>query len=318
MPFVPAMRARSRRIFSSSDIAPPEPIFWVSTSIRSAPVAVSIAHRSYRSLSSARFLSSVTKRPSGDSFAWRGVGPLSEGLEKTRSRGRSPATAGAATATRSSEASLMRMGATLGGDAQKKRRSPKTPPSIFRLGKLLGFRGALGLGGRSVTADVAAFGDTSSLTGAATQVVELRTANVAAAHDLDLVDDRRIKREDALDALTERNLANGEAGADALVGAGDAYALERLHAGTVAFDHLHTDAQRVAGAEFGNGLLGGERVNGFALKGLDQVHFFFSSLSRRAPEGGACDAPPWRSIRSGRLSRVSSTARSCRHAAIFA
>ena len=79
------------------------------------------------------------------------------------------------------------------------------------------------------------------------------------------------------------------------------------------------DAKRVARAEFGNGLVLGQRVNGLALEGLDQVHRSFAFVSRRrAPEGGACDAPPWRSIRSGRRSRVSSIARSRRHAAIFA
>src|SRR5690349_20210047 len=181
--------------------------------------------------------------------------------------------------------------------------------------KRSGFRCSLG---RRIATDIAALGDTGGLTGPAAQVVKLGAAHGTAAHDLDLVDDRRIEREDALDALAERNLANSEAGSDALIGAGDAHALERLHAGAVAFDHLDADAKRVAGAEFGNGLVLGQRVDRFALQGLDQVHFFFSSFSRRAPEGGACDAPPWRSIRSGRLSRVSLTAASCRHAAIFA
>ena len=95
-----------------------------------------------------------------------------------------------------------------------------------------------------------------------------------------------------------------------MFGAGDAHAFEHLDAGAVAFDDLHADAQRVAGAEFGDVLVGGQRVNGFALERLDQVHCLTRLLSSRcAPEGGACDAPPWRSIRSGRLSRVSSTAR---------
>src|SRR4029079_10638040 len=194
-------------------------------------------------------------------------------------------------------------------------------PAFAGVQASLGF-GRLGLGAlpaRNLAADVAALGDARGLTGASAQIVELGPADVAAAHDLDLVDDRRIEREDALDALAEADLADGEAGTNALVGAGDAHALERLHAGAVAFDHLDADAERVARAEFGDGLVLGQRVDRFALQGLDQVHFFFSSLSRRrAPEGGACDAPPWRSIRSGRLSRVSSTARSCRHAAIFA
>jgi hypothetical protein len=83
----------------------------------------------------------------------------------------------------------------------------------------------------------------------------------------------RIEREDALNAFAEADLADREAGADALVGAGDADAFEILDAGAVAFDDLDADAERVARAEFGNGLVGGERVNGFALEGLDKVHF---------------------------------------------
>src|SRR5437868_4413673 len=175
------------------------------------------------------------------------------------------------------------------------------------------------LAARNVTLDGAALGDAGGFTGAAAQVIKLGAADVAAAHHLDMVDDRRIEREDALDALAETDLAHREAGADALVRAGDAHPLEILHASAVAFDHLDADAQRVARAEFGDGLVLGERVNGFALERLDQVHFLSAFVSRRcAPEGGACDAPPWRSIRSGRRSRVSSIARSCRHAAIFA
>src|SRR6185369_5487297 len=54
---------------------------------------------------------------------------------------------------------------------------------------------------------------------------------------------------------------------------GDADAFECLDSGAFALDHLNTDAQRVAGAEFGNGLFLGQRVDRFALKGLDQVHF---------------------------------------------
>src|SRR5206468_2964111 len=123
--------------------------------------------------------------------------------------------------------------------------------------KLLSFR-RLGLGtlaAGDVALDRPALGDASGLTRAAAQIVELGTADVAAAHDLDMVDDRRIEREHALDALAEADLADGEAGADALIGASDAHALEILDAGAVAFDHLDADTKRVAGAEFGNGLV---------------------------------------------------------------
>src|SRR5205814_5917698 len=130
----------------------------------------------------------------------------------------------------------------------------------------------LGLGAlpaRNVALDRPALGDSGGLTGTPAQVIELGSADIAAAHDLDLVDDRRIEREDALDTLAEADLAHGEAGADALVRAGNAHAFERLHAGAIAFDHLDADAQRVAGTEFGNGLVLGQRVDRLALQGLD-------------------------------------------------
>ncbi len=172
---------------------------------------------------------------------------------------------------------------------------------------------------RRVAAGVAALGDAGRLTGAATQVIELGAADGAAADDLDHVDNRRIKREDALDALAEADLADGEARADALVRAGDAHAFERLDAGAVAFDDLDADAERVAGAEFGDLSCRRSARRWLRARESRSGSFLTAFVSRRrAPEGGACDAPPWRSIRSGRLSRVSSTARSCRHAAIFA
>ena len=56
--------------------------------------------------------------------------------------------------------------------------------------------------------------------------------------------------------------------------------------------------------------------------GPDRIDLFWvdtaGALIHRASRGGAWDAPPWRSIRSGRLDRVSSTAFACLHAAIFA
>jgi hypothetical protein len=75
---------------------------------------------------------------------------------------------------------------------------------------------ALGLGlcslpASNIALDGASLGNAGRLTRAATQVVKLGAAHVAPAHDLDRIDDRRIEREDALDALAERNLADGEA-----------------------------------------------------------------------------------------------------------
>src|SRR3546814_425697 len=54
--------------------------------------------------------------------------------------------------------------------------------------------------------------DARRLAGAATQVVELRTAHIAEAHHLDGIDERAVQREDALDTLAVRQLAHGEGG----------------------------------------------------------------------------------------------------------
>src|SRR6187549_2185877 len=99
---------------------------------------------------------------------------------------------------------------------------------------------------------VAALGDTGRFAAAAAEIIELGAAHGATAHDLDRIDDRRIEREDALDALAERNLADGEVRIHALVRARDAHALVHLDAAAVAFDDFHADAQRIASAELGN------------------------------------------------------------------
>src|SRR3546814_11728793 len=99
-------------------------------------------------------------------------------------------------------------------------------------------------------AHVAALGDASALAGAAAHIIELGATHHALADDGDRIDVRRIKREDALHALAEADLAHGEVAAHALVRAGDADAFVILTAAAVAFDDLHADAQRVAGAGF--------------------------------------------------------------------
>src|SRR4051794_7504851 len=86
-----------------------------------------------------------------------------------------------------------------------------------------------GLSRRCIAALLAtALGDARRLAGAPAQVIELGAADLAAAHDLDRGQARRVEREDALDALAVRDLAQREAGVDAGVAAGDADALERL------------------------------------------------------------------------------------------
>src|SRR6187399_646946 len=117
-----------------------------------------------------------------------------------------------------------------------------------------------------------ALGDAGTLARAAAQIVELGATDDAAADHLDALDVRRVEREDALDALAEAHLADGEIAVDAAVRAGDAHALVVLHAGALALDHAHADAHGVAGAEFGNLLRLVERCDGLGLELLDQTH----------------------------------------------
>src|SRR5205085_2525540 len=141
-------------------------------------------------------------------------------------------------------------------------------------------RGRSGLLG--VLARIAALGDTGRLAGAAAQIIELRTADGAAADDLDRIDVRRIKREDALYALAEADLADGEGGAEAPVRPRDADAFEILDSGAVAFDHLYADAERVAGAELGDCAALGEAFDLLGLELLDEVHVRVALFSLRA------------------------------------
>src|SRR6185312_16170056 len=128
---------------------------------------------------------------------------------------------------------------------------------------------------------VLALGDARRLAAAATQIIELRAADPALAHDGHGVDQRRINRENALHTFAIGDLADGEALVEAFTLAGDAHAFERLDAlarlhllGLLVIgllDDLDVDLQRVAGAEFGMGLgADGLHLLGFEL--FEQVH----------------------------------------------
>src|SRR5436853_3261330 len=66
-------------------------------------------------------------------------------------------------------------------------------------------------------------GDAGGLAAPAAQVIELGAPHLAAPHDLDRVDQRRIEREHALDAFAVGNLAHGEVLVEAGAGAPDAH-----------------------------------------------------------------------------------------------
>src|SRR5262249_58029731 len=96
------------------------------------------------------------------------------------------------------------------------------------------------------------------LAAAPTQVIQLGAANLAATHDLDRVDHRRMERKHALDALAVRDLAHREVLVEAGAGAADAHALIGLHARALAFDHLDVDDHGIARGELRDGLAGGK------------------------------------------------------------
>src|SRR5687767_6557480 len=78
------------------------------------------------------------------------------------------------------------------------------------------------------------------------QEVELGAADAGRPHQVDLGDRRRMKREDALDALAERHLAHRERGAGAAAMQPDHDPLEDLDALLVALAHLYVHADGVA------------------------------------------------------------------------
>src|SRR5689334_15434817 len=183
-----------------------------------------------------------------------------------------------------------------------------------RLGHLLGGLG-LDVGGRRLVQllplVLAQLDDAGGLTGAAAQVVELGAADAAAADHLDAVEARAVERKHALDPLAVGDLAHREGRVDAAVAPRDAHALEGLHALAVALDHLHVHPQRVARPEVGDLPLLGGPGDLLALELLDDVHgrpFLWAPYRRRLlPYVRAAS-------RSGRRSRVTSSACACRQA----
>src|SRR5215469_2997588 len=117
-----------------------------------------------------------------------------------------------------------------------------------------------------------ALADAGRFAAPAAQIVELGPADLAAAHDLDRVDHRRVERKDALDALAVRDLAHREVLVEAAAGAADADALIGLHARPLALDHLDVDDHRVAGREIGDVLFGGKLRHLLFFELLDQIH----------------------------------------------
>ena len=131
--------------------------------------------------------------------------------------------------------------------------------------------------------------DAGLLAGEATKVVELRTANVTARNDLDLLDRRSVNREDTLDADAERDLADAEGFLDAAALASDDVALEHLDTRAVTFNNLHVHLDVVASAEIGNVALEVRRI-----EFIELLHKF--SPASRPGSDGECFTP-WRRVK---------------------
>src|SRR3954469_255165 len=105
----------------------------------------------------------------------------------------------------------------------------------------------LGLCGDRLFAGIQ-FLDTSRFATQSAEEIELRATHAAGAHDIDLVDNAGVHREDTLHAVSEAHLADGKAGLRA-GGLLDHDAFERLYAFLVAFLDLYVYADGVAGIE---------------------------------------------------------------------
>src|SRR5687767_15053584 len=146
--------------------------------------------------------------------------------------------------------------------------------------------------------------------------VQLGAADAGGAHDVDLVDDRRMQREDALHTLPERNLANGECRARAAAMHPDHHALEHLDALFVAFANFHVDADCVPRLDRGPG----RELS--LLDGFNGSHYSApfapcsnNSCSKARSSGSSLDGS---SIRSGRRSSVRLSASRLRQRSISA
>src|SRR5450631_116975 len=143
------------------------------------------------------------------------------------------------------------------------------------------------LDGRAASAGgrhVALLLDLGSLAAQVAQVVQLGAPHVAAGHDLDLLDDRAVQREGALDANAEADLANRVGLADATTVTTDHHTLEDLNARARALNDLDVNLDVVAGAECRDVIAQAGLVD---VVELVHVRFAFSSAPQVAHGSGA-------------------------------
>ena len=115
--------------------------------------------------------------------------------------------------------------------------------------------------------------DTGCFTLQVAQVVKLGAPHIAAHDDFNLVNTRRVEREDTLNTEAVRNFADSKAGTEATVEAFDANPLIDLDTLLVAFNNLNVNAKRIAAFEDRDIL-----AHLFHFETFDSVHGFFSSM----------------------------------------
>jgi hypothetical protein len=84
-----------------------------------------------------------------------------------------------------------------------------------------------------------------------TKIVEFGAPNAACANYIDMIDDGRVQRKNALYTLPEADLANGDGFAQAGILAGNHGSFESLQAFFVAFLNLDVDTDGIAGSKRG-------------------------------------------------------------------
>ena len=131
---------------------------------------------------------------------------------------------------------------------------------------------------------IALFADFCLLAAKRAQVVELGATHVAAADELDVVDDRRVDRELSLDADLERDLADVECLADSVTVSADNNTLENLDSAAVTFNNVDVNLHRVTDAEVGD--VAAERRGINCIKFLHCSFAFFTRFGTDAGGSG--------------------------------
>ena len=137
---------------------------------------------------------------------------------------------------------------------------------------------------------VALFANLCLLAAKCAQVVELRTTDVTARDELDVVDDRRVDGELTLDSDLERDLADVERLANPVAVASDNDTLENLDSAAVTFNDVYVNLYRVTDAEVGDVATQRRGVNSIKF-----LHCSFAFCTRFGTDAGGSgrDVTTW-------------------------